>query len=266
MRGWIEGARRVPTEKKYVGSYPLLGVVLHVAADHGAFEGSVYWLSSSNNPKSSSHFIINNATGAIVQMASIYDRTWANGLYWIAGVPFSPAARRPIVGDKRAMMWSRITPGLDPNKVTISIERSGDPSDVWGTAAMDALIRVLKYISDETGLVYVAGYTLVGHRHIDPVGKAFCPGVHYDFDRISNLVNGDNGETDTDHYVTTTANMRKEPTTKSAVVKTLDVGSVVSVQNLISGEMVKQYGTTSDLWAKTADGYVWYPLLSKDVR
>jgi len=262
--GWCSGADWAETQKRYIGNIGLKAVVLHVAV--GGYAGSKRWLQTTS-PSSSCHALFNNEdnSGEWTQFASIHDRTWANGLRWTLGVPWSPAARRPITGAKRALMAPWITPGLDPNRVTISIERSGMPTEPWKSAAFEALINFLQFIHLITGLTYVPGVTLIGHRDIDPVGKPFCPGPLYDFDLIARRANSAD-QTDQFTYVVERgpARVRELASTSSLVKRTIATGQTIHINGInYQGELLDMYGVKSSEWADVGDGWVWLPLLRR---
>src|SRR5262249_43300314 len=60
----------------------------------------------------------------------------------------------------------------------------------WTPAMYDANTKLLKWIAQETGIVYVAHRTLIGHYEINPVDKKDCPGPNVDYDKISADANG----------------------------------------------------------------------------
>lgn len=159
----------------------VLAVVLHVA--EGTYRGSIQHLTNPDSEsKASAHFIISKQ-GQICQMVSILDRAHGNGLYWQNG--WRNPRHKPVTPT-----WPDIIRGLNPNQYTISIEHEGYRDEPWTTAMDEANTRLLKWIAGQTGLVYEPMHSLIGHCHIDPVDKWFCPGPHVDYARIAAAANG----------------------------------------------------------------------------
>lgn len=154
-------------------------VVLHIA--QGSYKDSYEWLTSPVS-KVSSHFIISN-TGQIAQMVSVFDTAWGNGLVWdkVNKRWLTVAKPRRVV----APTWKRIRPGSDVNRCTISIERAGVWSDVPEPAEVASQLAVLRWIGWVFNLDYVPLSTLIGHCHINPVDKGFCPGPHVNYAAIA---------------------------------------------------------------------------------
>ena len=54
---------------------------------------------------------------------------------------------------------------------------------------VESRTRLLQWIDGETGLVYVADRTLIGHRDISSKVRAFRPGPHVDFVAVATAAN-----------------------------------------------------------------------------
>lgn len=170
--GWCPFAVRRETAKVYrpkAKPFRLSAITDHVC--DGPYLGSWRWLQTSS-PSSSAHFVIDDISGEITQLASIFDRTWANGLRWDSrnrkwfdpeGLEIQPTAP-----------W--IVPGLDPNYVTISIEHAGYSGKPWSPALYASSVRLHRWIADQTGLKLQALQTVSGHFQISPKSRARCPG------------------------------------------------------------------------------------------
>jgi hypothetical protein len=263
VSGWFPEAVKRPTTKMNLGNRGLDAVVLHVA--DGPYEGSADWLwDRVRNPSSSAHGIINNDTGEMQQFVSIHDRAWANGIRWAGPLGFDPQ-KAWIYPRYKSRMWSRIRPGYDPNAWTISLERSGRPKDPWQDAGFATLIRFLRFVATVTGIVYVPGQTLIGHRDISPINRANCPGPHYDFVRIASLANIREGETHA-VYVVTWGPAKVRPTrgTSQPAIRKIGVDQEFEAVAAGVGELVSFAGTTSNQWVDLlGGGSVWAPLVKR---
>jgi hypothetical protein len=175
--GWFPEAERQPSPNHEARNAPIKAACLHIM--QGGLQGSIDYM---NSKGLSAHFCVGK-NGRIVQMVSIKETAYTNGLTWDSVnkrwlTPSDPP--RPVTP-----AWPEITPGLNPNRNTVTIEHEGFTGQPL-TAEMQAADRkLLKWIASETGLVYVAGHTLIGHRHINPLDKARCPGTAFDLAAIA---------------------------------------------------------------------------------
>jgi N-acetyl-anhydromuramyl-L-alanine amidase AmpD len=168
------------------GYHTRKSVVLHIA--QGPYEGSRGWLT---NPDSgvSSHFIISEA-GEISQMVSVLDSSWANGLWWDSAykrwrAPRLDQAHAPFV----TPLWPDIIAGVNPNRYTISIEHAGWSGKPVPSAQIDASVRLLRWLAEQFHWTYTPGHTLIRHADVDPLDKAFCPGVSFNLAQIAGRAN-----------------------------------------------------------------------------
>lgn len=182
--GYLPGAIVKKTTKKYVAPtgkpFELWAVCEHISEG-----GPNTWqyLQTGTQPSSSTFFV--DKAGRIYQMASIYERTWANGLNYVDGRYIDPQGT--VVNPP----WWRLHtyPGIDPNKFTVSVEHEGWPNDERTPAMIAADVRILSYIHGETGIIWIAEDTLIGHRHISPVNRPNCPGPKLDLHNLAELAN-----------------------------------------------------------------------------
>jgi N-acetyl-anhydromuramyl-L-alanine amidase AmpD len=193
-RGWMPGAIRKPdndgTGKKYVAPakepFELLAVVEHIAEGGENTWGWLFKEVADGGGPVSSHFFVAE-DGDIYQGMSIYDRAWANGLTW-NGRNYIDPQKTPV-----SPSWHRIAihgshRGQDPNKLTISVEHEGYHNKPRTTPQLKSSIAVLHYMQNETGIIYVAHDTLIGHYEISPKNRANCPGPHFDLEQMA--ING----------------------------------------------------------------------------
>lgn len=183
-RGYMPEAIVKKTTKKYVAPvgkpFELWAVVEHIAQG-----GPNTWLwLQKTSPSSSAHFFVTKK-GEIYQLASIYERTWANGLSYVNGKWIDP--EKTVVNPP----WHRLkeNPGVDPNEVTVSVEHEGYSGEMRTAMSVLADTKILTFIQHETGLVYMAHDTLIGHNEISPINRAFCPGAGYDLELMSRMAN-----------------------------------------------------------------------------
>jgi len=168
------------------GYHTRKAVVLHIA--QGSYESSRIWLT---NPDSgvSSHFII-SPEGEISQMVSVFDSSWANGLWWDFGAkrwraPRLDQAHAPFVDP----LWPDIIAGVNPNRYTISVENAGWSGKPVPSAQLDAGVRLLRWLAELFHWTYTPSHTLIGHKDINPLDKAFCPGPSFDLAQIAARAN-----------------------------------------------------------------------------
>ena len=116
-----------PSPNHTPGNHGRKAVVLHIA--QGGYTSSITHMAANGV---SSHFIV-SAAGSVSQMVDIADTAWANGLAW-CDTPAEAAALGAAwqgVGwycphkHKVTPSWADITPGVNPNLETISIEHEG---------------------------------------------------------------------------------------------------------------------------------------------
>jgi|GEM_PF-1853907 len=180
--GWCPFAQEHRTVKFGNGNQGRRAVVLHIA--QGAFAGSLDWLRNENsNPNSSAHFIVAK-DGRIAQLVSVHNWAWANGLCWQKNHWLTRRCTRIVQPG-----WVDIQPGENPNKYTISIEHEGFTGEALTPAMEAATVRLLRWIREVFNITYVPGRTLIGHRDIDPLDRAYCPGSAFDFARLAQEAN-----------------------------------------------------------------------------
>jgi N-acetyl-anhydromuramyl-L-alanine amidase AmpD len=144
-------------------------VILHVTQGDSA-EGCLNWFA---NPASqvSAHYVIDR-DGTIYCAVRERDTAWANG------VLNRPNTTIPVVA-----RW--VEEGINPNVETVSIEcagyssaqPSGDPAlDGYSEAQFVSLAFLLPALGGRHAL-WLDGSDLFGHREIDGVNRADCPGL-----------------------------------------------------------------------------------------
>jgi len=163
-------------------------VVLHIA--QGNYQGSITYMVGAGV---SSHFMIGRV-GQTSQMVEVDDSAWGNGLLWAdraSQLPkgykwqgpgwYCPHKRKVTPG------WQDITPRVNPNLQTISVEHEGFSGEVQPGAQRTALVRLLVWIGQQFPelLPWVPGRTLIRHADIDPIDKGFCPGRGFDLVAIA---------------------------------------------------------------------------------
>ncbi|MCU0490265.1 MAG: N-acetylmuramoyl-L-alanine amidase [Chloroflexaceae bacterium] len=177
--GWCPFAEHAPSTRYWLGNRGRRAVVLHSA--EGSYRGTIAWLQN-GSVQVSAHFVVSRS-GQIAQLISTDDSAWANGLAWQNGgwVNARGVAVRP--------RWPGLTPGVNPNWQTISIEHEGSHRDPWPEAMRNATLRLLRWLGVRHSLRYSGGQTLIGHGDLDPLDRPNCPGHHVDFDRLAEAAN-----------------------------------------------------------------------------
>ncbi len=163
------------------GNKGRLAVVLHIC--EGAYQGSIAYLRSIGL---SSHFVVSEG-GEVSQLVNVNDTAWANGLSYEGGKWYSPRPRHKVV----TPTWKRLTPGMDSNGHTISIEHAGYHNKPRPNAQIQATINLLRWLGSQfpSLMPYAPGVSLIGHFNLDNLDRANCPGVYFDFAGIAAAAN-----------------------------------------------------------------------------
>ncbi len=176
---WCPFAIRRPiTGENYTvgrGGQRVRAVVVHIAA--GPLS-AVFPTFNDPTRKASAHFCVGK-DGTIEQYVSVNDTAYANGLAWKDNQWHNPRGK-PV-----KPTWQDLSPPVNPNLYTLSIEHEGYPADPWTPAMYDANNRLLLWLAEQFDLTYVPHRTLIGHLEIDPLDKADCPGPHVEYERMA---------------------------------------------------------------------------------
>lgn len=175
------GAQRpagfAPTTHYTLGNAGRVAVCLHIC--EGPFQGSITHL---RNSGLSAHFVISEA-GTIAQLVDTDHSAWANGLRYTDGQWFSPEPRNKRVHPT----WQRITPGVNPNLQTISIEHAGVHDKPRPAAQLAATVALLRWLAAQHPSLapYVPAASLIGHGMLDTIDRVNCPGPFFDLAAIA---------------------------------------------------------------------------------
>lgn len=188
--GWMPGATRVsiPSSNYSTISMSRKAVCLHII--EGSISSALSAFKQASAQKSS-HFLVSKA-GLIWQCVSVHDSAYANGLSWNEAAhcwidPQGHYLRPP----NPSPAWPGLTPPVNPNLTTFSIEREGYYQDI-PTAAQDAsVVKIMQWCAVQfpTLAPYAFMHSLIGHCHISPVSKANCPGPHVEYAALANAAN-----------------------------------------------------------------------------
>lgn len=180
--GWMPNVDQQlsPNIKKGRDGHLVEATCIHIMV--GRYQGSIDWLC---NPESgvSAHFAV-SWEGKITQMVNIFDTAYANGLSW-------DKKRKTWIdpgGNAVDPSWKRLTPPVNPNFQTVSIEHEGYQNQVWNDAMYEADRRILVYVQSHFPIIYVPHDTIIGHNEISPKLRPFCPGNGVDFAKLAGLV------------------------------------------------------------------------------
>lgn len=157
-------------------------VVIHI--NQGNYQSSIDYLEQVGL---SAHFEISKR-GKVGHLVDTENSAWANGLSW------SDKARRWVCPHDHVVTptWQLLDPAdTNPNFVTISLENEGWSGVAWPTAQFNANVKVLVWLAQKypTLAPYEVGRTLIGHGHLDPRDKAFCPGDGVDLFALAETAN-----------------------------------------------------------------------------
>lgn len=173
-------------------------VCLHITAGPVGDEerSAVSWF---RNPASEvSAHIVNGPSGHMTQMVDLDDTAYANGIsYYTRAIDLPKGWTWQGVGwysprRQRVMpTWQLITQGINPNLEAISIEHAGQPNTPHPAEQIAATVDFLRWLaSQQPDLApWVVGRTLIGHHHLDPLGRANCPGPLIDLPAIAASAN-----------------------------------------------------------------------------
>ena len=71
--------------------------------------------------------------------------------------------------------WPLLKSGANPNLYTLSVSRVGSNQNLWDAPQMDSTVRLILYWAKRYNFEPKWPYVF-GHKHIDSVGRWFCPG------------------------------------------------------------------------------------------
>ena len=72
--------------------------------------------------------------------------------------------------------WKLLKPGVNPNLYTLSIEHEGTATSKWGESMYALSARLIRTLCDRWRIPVTREY-VIGHREIDAVSRAGCPGL-----------------------------------------------------------------------------------------
>ena len=71
--------------------------------------------------------------------------------------------------------WPLLKTGVNPNLYTLSVSRVGSNQNLWDKPQMDSTVALILHWAKKYGFKPEWPYVF-GHKHIDSVGRWFCPG------------------------------------------------------------------------------------------
>lgn len=147
-------------------------IVDHISA--GTMNSLDSWFRSAGNITSSAHFGVAK-DGRIHQYVKIQRMAWANGI----GAADIAASGTPIVHDH---------PGVNPNLYSVSIEHEGTDGDLT-PEQLAASVWLHRFIQQQILEIWGVSFPLdryhvIGHFMVNPVGKPFCPGAKFPWERL----------------------------------------------------------------------------------
>lgn len=153
------------------GGHAPIAIVNHVA--EGSLAGVDSWFGQTAS-QVSAHFCVGKG-GEIHQYVRSSDTAWANG-----------RLNRP----NTAIPWiaDAVNRGINPNRLTISIEREGFTGEPLTEPMYQSILALHRYLCGYWGIPADAHH-IVGHRDLDSVTRANCPGPHFPWARLLDDLN-----------------------------------------------------------------------------
>jgi N-acetyl-anhydromuramyl-L-alanine amidase AmpD len=131
-------------------------------------------------------------SGLIWQCVSTDDSAYANGLSWNEALncwvdPQGHKLRAP----NPTPAWPELTPPINPNLTTISVECEGFYQDIPTDAQNAGVVKIMQWCALEFPQLapYSFMRSLIGHCHISPVSKPNCPGPHVNYAALAAAAN-----------------------------------------------------------------------------
>jgi len=78
-------------------------------------------------------------------------------------------------GKVQKSTWPLLKSGVNPNLYTLSISRVGSNQNLWDPPQMDSTVKMIMHWAQKYNFEPRWPYVF-GHKHIDSVGRWFCPG------------------------------------------------------------------------------------------
>lgn len=178
-RGWMPDVDQVPSPNIAEGraGQTIQAGVIHIM--DGSYSGSIEWLTGDESG-TSAHFAVSD-DGDITQMVNLFDTAFGNGLKWDK----KRSCWLDPDGNVVTPAWPLLSPPVNPNYQTFSIEHEGRRGKVWTPAMYEADRRILLYVQSQTPIVYIPHRTLIGHSELSPLLRPFCPGPGVELGRIA---------------------------------------------------------------------------------
>lgn len=190
-KGWMPGAVKiaVPSVNYAIGNRGRKAAVLHLTAGSAQSARARF-----QNPAEqvSAHFLALKS-GVIWQFVSVLDTAFANGLSWSTASKCWVDPQGHQLKPPHAPTWAGLVVPINPNFLTVSVERELDSvTDIPPAAQDDAVVRILQYVHGQFPQslpLWTPHTTLIGHYEISPVSKPHCPGPLCDFVGIAAAAN-----------------------------------------------------------------------------
>lgn len=141
-----------PRGTKGRNGHKIIGVGVHITGAEWASNKS--WIM--NPAANASYNAIVKRDGKIAQFVEETDAAWSHG---------------KIVKPS----WPLLKSGVNPNLYTLSVSRVGSNQNLWDKPQMDSIVALILYWAKKYNFEPKWPYVF-GHRHIDSVGRWFCPG------------------------------------------------------------------------------------------
>jgi len=71
--------------------------------------------------------------------------------------------------------WPLLKFGINPNLYTLSVARVGSNQNIWDAPQMDSMVKLILHWAEKYDFK-PEWPTVFGHKHIDSIGRWYCPG------------------------------------------------------------------------------------------
>jgi N-acetylmuramoyl-L-alanine amidase len=130
----------------------IIGVCVHISG--AEYPSNIAWMTKPG--ASAAYTVLVKRDGKTVQLVDEGNAQWAHG-----------KVNKPT--------WPLLKPGVNPNLYALAISRVGSDQRKWDPPQMDTIVRIIRAWSKKYGFP-AAWPHVFGHKHIDSVGRWYCPG------------------------------------------------------------------------------------------
>lgn len=134
------------------GGHKIIGVGVHISG--AEWQSNYSWIM--NPAANASYNAIIRRDGRIINLVPESNAAYAHGRV-------------------RSPNWPLLKQGVNPNLYTLSVARVGSNQNTWDKPQMDSMVRLIRYWANKYNFKPEWPHVF-GHKHIDSVGRLYCPG------------------------------------------------------------------------------------------